>query len=188
MSKEKSIRRRRQVDWQKVIQQWQKSGLSVRTFCRQEGIPVTSFYHGRRRLTASASTTHRQNPQNKFVEVNLRSPSTDSASLEIIWSQPADMRRSFDRLALMVREIIRQDPLSGQLFVFRNRKGDRVKLLYWDQDGFAIWYKRLEKGIFHWPEGVFPDGRLERRELAMMLEGMKVVQVSKRPRYQRHKI
>lgn len=102
--------------------------------------------------------------------------------------QPADMRRSFDRLALMVREIIRQDPLSGQLFVFRNRKGDRVKLLYWDQDGFAIWYKRLEKGIFHWPEGVFPDGRLERRELAMMLEGMKVVQVSKRPRYQRHKI
>lgn len=89
MSKEKSIRQRRQVDWQKVIQQWQKSGLSVRTFCRQEGIPVTSFYHGRRRLTASASTTHRQNPQNKFVEVNLRSPSTDSASLEIIWSQPA---------------------------------------------------------------------------------------------------
>lgn len=102
--------------------------------------------------------------------------------------EPTDMRRSFDRLALMAQEVIRQDPLSGHVFVFRNRKGDRVKLLYWDQDGYVIWYKRLEKGIFHWPEGVFADGRLERRELAMMLEGMKVVQVKKRTRYQQNKM
>lgn len=97
------------------------------------------------------------------------------------------MRRSFDRLALMVSETIRQDPLSGYVFVFRNRKGDRLKLLYWDQDGFAIWYKRLEKGVFHWPEGVYADGRLERRELAMMLEGMKVIHVGQRPRYRQKK-
>ena len=102
--------------------------------------------------------------------------------------EPTDMRRSFDRLALMAQELIHQDPLSGHVFVFRNRKGDRVKLLHWDQDGFVIWYKRLEKGVFPWPEGVFADGRLDRRELAMMLEGMKVVQVKKRSRYQQKKI
>ncbi|MCP4599049.1 MAG: hypothetical protein GY847_00660 [Proteobacteria bacterium] len=88
MSKKKPIRQKRQRDWQKVIQQWQKSGLSVRTFCRQQGIPTTSFYQGRRRLTASALTSPRQNPQNKFIEVNLRPPPSGSVSLEIIWAKP----------------------------------------------------------------------------------------------------
>ena len=59
---------------------------------------------------------------------------------------PTDMRKSFDSLAAVVREWLGYDPLSGHLFVFRSRRGDRVKLLWWDRDGLTLYYRRLEKG------------------------------------------
>ena len=65
---------------------------------------------------------------------------------------PTDLRKSFDSLAELVRQQLQGEPLSGQLFVFRNKRGDRVKLLYWDEDGFVIIYKRLEAGTFHFPK------------------------------------
>ena len=67
-------------------------------------------------------------------------------------TKPADMRRSFDGLCRMVREHVGADPLSGDLFVFRSKRGDRVKLLYWLGDGLAIWYRRLEEGTFVFPK------------------------------------
>lgn len=83
------------------------------------------------------------------------------------------MRKSFDGLSVMVKHVIRQDPLSGHLFVFVNRKGDRVKLLYWDRDGFALWYKRLEKGLFGLPKSD-TSGLIDHRQLSMMLEGIDI--------------
>jgi len=102
-------------------------------------------------------------------------------------TEPADMRRSFDGLAQMVREFLRADPLSGHLFVFRSKRGDRVKLLYWDTDGLAIWYKRLEQGTFRFPAPAGAGHGVEIRaaDLAMLLDGVDLESVRRRKRYRR---
>src|SRR5580698_7769209 len=76
--------------------------------------------------------------------------SLDQGSCVRIWlaTSPADMRCGFDRLAQMAASVTGDSPLSGHLFLFRGRGGDRLKMLYWDRDGFALWYKRLEEGVF----------------------------------------
>lgn len=101
-------------------------------------------------------------------------------------TQPADMRRSFDGLAQMVREFLGADPLSGHLFVFRSKRGDRVKLLYWDSDGLAIWYKRLEEGTFRFPAATnSPSIEIRAADLAMLLDGVDLGSVRRHKRYRR---
>jgi transposase len=106
-----------------------------------------------------------------------------------IWlaTEATDMRCGFDRLAERVRVVIGQDPVSGQLFVFRSRRGDRLKILLWDRDGFLLWYKRLEAGVFKLPQ-VQPGARsveLRASELAMVLDGIDVSKLRRVPRYTR---
>ncbi len=105
----------------------------------------------------------------------------------LLCTKPADMRRSFDGLAQMVREHLGVDPLSGHLFVFRSKRGDRLKLLYWDRDGLAIWYKRLEKGTFRFPPPRLDGSGIEISavDLAMLLDGVDLTTVKRQPRYQR---
>jgi transposase len=95
------------------------------------------------------------------------------------------MRRSFDGLAMMAREGMGQDPLSGHLFVFFNRRGDRVKILFWDRSGFCLWYKRLEQGVFRLPqslaEAVNPE--VELADLSLILEGIDLSGAQRRNRY-----
>lgn len=102
-------------------------------------------------------------------------------------AEPADIRRGFDGLARMVRDFLGADPLSGHLFVFRSRRGDRLKLLYWDGDGLAIWYKRLEKGTFRFPAATEGGHGLEIRaaDLTMLLDGVDLDRVRRQPRYRR---
>jgi len=100
-----------------------------------------------------------------------------------------DMRKSFDGLHTLVREHLELDPFAGHLFVFASRRRDRVKILYWDRDGFAIWSKRLEEGTYAVP---FGEGETNRREitaqeLGAILSGNVLTQAARRKRYGRAK-
>ncbi len=98
---------------------------------------------------------------------------------------PTDMRRSFDGLAATTTAVIGEDPMSGHMFVFRNKRGDRVKVLCWDRTGYWLWYKRLEKGTFRFPES--PSGRVtvDAVQLSLILEGIDLAGSRQQARYMR---
>ena len=99
------------------------------------------------------------------------------ASVRVFVAQGAtDLRRSFDRLSAQVQEVLRQDPLSGHVFVFFNRQRNRVKLLVWERDGFLLLYKRLEAGSF----AVLDRDEINPRELYLLLEGIEVIRERRR--------
>jgi transposase len=102
-------------------------------------------------------------------------------------TKPADMRRGFDGLFALARDFLGEDPFSGHLFVFRNRAGDRLKILWWDRDGLAIWYKRLEEGTFRFPSAGDAAARLEMTsaDLELVLQGIDPAKVKRSKRYQR---
>ena len=83
-----------------------------------------------------------------------------------------DMRRGFDGLAVMVQEVLTHDPHSGALFAFRGKRGDLLKLLWWDGQGLCLFAKRLEKGRFLWPRAVTGTVSLTKAQLAMLMEGI----------------
>jgi len=97
---------------------------------------------------------------------------------------PTDMRKSFDTLAAMVREHLQGDPLSGTWFVFRGKQGNRLKILYWDRDGYALWNKRLEQGTFEFPKviGEATGISINATELSLILGGV-ALSAKRRPRY-----
>src|SRR5664279_4467065 len=113
----------------------------------------------------------------------------DGAHGTRIWlaTEATDMRCGFDRLAERVRSVIGQDPVGDSLFVFRSRRGDRLKILTWDRDGFVLWYKRLEAGVFKLPRIAAGARSIELRasELAMILDGIDMSKLKRVPRYER---
>jgi transposase len=100
---------------------------------------------------------------------------------------PCDMRKSFDSLQALVREQLELDAFAGHLFVFTSRRKDRVKILYWDRDGFAVWSKRLEEGTYAVPFGDGTECRREitAQELGALLSGIDLSTAKRRKRYQR---
>ncbi len=114
----------------------------------------------------------------------------DGAAGPRIWlaAEATDMRCGFDRLAARVQSVTGENPLSGHLFVFRSRCGSRLKILVWDRDGYVLWYKRLEAGVFKLPR-LTPGTRsveLRASELAMLLDGIDLSKLKRTPRYQHH--
>jgi transposase len=100
---------------------------------------------------------------------------------------PCDMRRSFDGLHALVRDHLQLDAFAGHLYLFANKRRDRVKILYWDRDGFAIWSKRLEEGSYVIPTGEHGNPRFEItvEELGALLSGIDLSSATRRKRYRR---
>jgi transposase len=83
-----------------------------------------------------------------------------------------DMRKGFDGLAALVKSTLAEDPYAGHLFVFRGRRGDRIKVLWWDGDGLCLFAKRLERGRFVWPRATSGVVSLSPAQLSMLIEGI----------------
>jgi transposase len=94
-----------------------------------------------------------------------------------VWiaTNPVDMRKSFDGLAEVVRSFLGHDPLGGNVFVFRNRTSQRVKILWWDTGGLTIYYKRLERGTFRFPASAERSVAIDGPQLLRLLDGLKIV-------------
>ena len=104
-----------------------------------------------------------------------------------LYAQPTDMRCGFNKLSMFAETFMGQDPFSGHLFVFFNKRGDKCKILFWDRTGFCIWYKRLEQGTFA-KTGNSTNGvslEIDIAGLSMILEGIDVSQAKRRKRYKR---
>lgn len=95
--------------------------------------------------------------------------------------QPINMHASFDRLALLVEEIIQQSPLNGHLFVFRNKQRDKIKILWWDRYGFWIYYRRLEKGRFKIPKAKHDYIELSQEDFKLLLDGIDISKLQRFP-------
>ena len=87
-----------------------------------------------------------------------------------ICQQPVNMRKSFEGLSAIVEQLFPNELLSGALFIFLNRRKDQIKVLFWDEDGLVIWFKRLEKGSFLWKWG--NESLIDRKTFLMLLEGI----------------
>lgn len=114
--------------------------------------------------------------------------SLPSAVRIYLYAAPTDMRKSFDSLAALVQEHVSIDPFSGHWFVFRSRRGDRVKLLYWDRDGLVLYYKRLEEGTFRFPAAMDAKAKsveVTSEELSLLLWGIDPASVKRQKRYRR---
>lgn len=98
-------------------------------------------------------------------------------------TNPVDMRRQIDGLAALVNGILSQDPFTGHVFVFRGRSADRVKILVWDRNGFVLYYKRLEKGRFRFPDATSPNRELDSTALTLLLEGLDLELAARAPRW-----
>ena len=111
------------------------------------------------------------------------------ASVRIyVAAEPVDLRRGFDGLAAATRSVIGADPMSGHIFVFLNRRRNRIKLLAWDRTGYLLIYKRLERGTFHLPTEPARGCRhveLDAGELGLMLEGVDLRGAQRRERWRR---
>lgn len=109
--------------------------------------------------------------------------SLSSSHRFLLYSQPCDMRKSFDALCGLVRSDLQRDPTSGEVFVFLNRSRTHLKLLHWEAGGLVLYYKRLEQGTFAPPVKTTPNAPISWAQLVLMVEGITVQKSSQKIRF-----
>ena len=107
-----------------------------------------------------------------------------SSSCFYLYGAPTDMRKSFDGLCGLVTNVLKSDPLNGAVYMFINRRRDRLKMLVWDNGGFWLFYKRLEAGRFQVPAA---GAQLNYQTIIMILDGIDYTSLKRKKRYKRHK-
>jgi len=108
-----------------------------------------------------------------------------------LYRHATDLRKSFNGLVALTESKIQQDPLSGSYFVFVNRRQDRIKILYWGQTGYCIWYQHLQRGTYQFPKHAELDGleaiEMTRTQLSLILDGIDLASVRQRKRFARER-
>ena len=184
--------------WQRHLQRWRQSGLSQVQYCRQQRLSAAAFGWWKGQLSAESSpgikpkrgvSDEIADPRGPFVEVAFSDSSPTGGSDEFPYEITVAPQRCLrlgrhDELE-RVQEILHQDPLSGHLFVFVNRRGDRVKILFWDRSGFASFYKRLEEGVFHLPPEDVGGVEIDVPRLTLILEGIDLSEAKQQKRFSR---
>ena len=198
--------------WSNLIAEQEASGQTIRAFCQEQGVGDNSFYYWRKKLQKSTGAVRssenggqrgavgidsgqwRATPDRERCGRGDVSPGAGRgkamihppASVRVyLCLSPCDMRRSFDGLHALVRDHLQLDPFAGHLYLFANKRRDRLKILYWDRDGFAIWAKRLEAGTYAIPCGEPGSRRFEIsvEELGALLSGINLSNATRRKRY-----
>jgi len=100
-----------------------------------------------------------------------------------LYDQPTDMRKSFDGLSGIVQSQLQRNPANGSVYVFINKKRNKIKLLHWESGGFALYYKRLEKGVYEMPRTRDKNHQLSWSTLMMIVEGISLDYLRRRPRF-----
>lgn len=115
--------------------------------------------------------------------------SVSSSSRYFLYRHQSDMRKGFDGLSGLVRDGMKQDPLSGDIFIFFNKRRSQVKLLLWERDGFSIYHKRLERGTYEFPSLTHSctSAELHSDELMLILQGISLQSVRRRKRFDAEK-
>ena len=176
-------------EWREVLGRQGESGLGPTAFCRQEGLVLTTFHKWKARLASGeqeagfveleakrgrrASLGHGAGAaaRGRAADAGLRMLWESQVRRILAWSEPVDMRKSFDGLVAIVQGVLKEDPLSGTLFVFFNRRGNYLKLVYWDRTGYCLFAKRLEQGRFRLP-GAKRKQDLDTRAFLLLLDGI----------------
>src|SRR5919205_474795 len=158
---------RSKAERRQIVEETFKSGASLAQIARAHGVNANQVFNWRKLY--HAGRLEAESPTNQLLPVMIGLPTGTE-----IWiaAGVTDLRRGFSGLSGIVQTVLEQNPFSGHVFVFRGRRGDLIKLLWWDGDGLCLFAKRLERGRFIWPQAESGSVHLTAAQLSMMLEGI----------------